>query len=99
MSRIRFHDAADLEGEEAIVWYEQQEPGLGIRFRTAVETVVDRIQQNPNAYPIVFGSSIRQALVHEFPFVVIYTIAADHVIILAIFHTSRNPIIWQGRTD
>lgn len=95
---IKFLDAAETEAAEAIDWYEERESGLGTAFRQSLEAVISSIQNNPLAYPIVRGSKVRRALVERYPSSVIYSIELiERILIISIFHSSRNPIVWRGR--
>jgi len=96
---IAFTAAAETEADEAIEWYEEREVGLGTRFREALEGIIVSIQTNPFAYPVVEGSAIRRAVVNGFPYIVVYSLEVETILILSVFHTSRNPIIWRGRID
>lgn len=97
MLAIKLLDAAEAEMADAISWYEEHESGLGSAFREAVETTIAFIVDNPSAYPIVFGSTIRRAIIERFPYIVVYSLEPDQVLIVSVFHTSRNPIVWRGR--
>ena len=88
---------AEIEAAEAVDWYEERETGLGTDFREAVEAAIAAIQRNPLAYPIVAGFNVRRAVTERFPYSIIYSVRADQILVLAIFHSSRNPIIWRGR--
>ena len=99
MLRIEFHEAAESELAEALGWYEENERGLGTRFRTEIEKSIDRISQFPRSFPVIHGSTIRRALAIRFPYSIIYRIEEDFVLIISVFHSSRNPIIWKGRID
>lgn len=90
---------AEAEAADAIDWYEAREHGLGNRLLESIETTLKAIQRNPLLYPAVEGSKARRALVRDFPFCVVFEVKPDTVTVLSIFHTSRNPMIWQGRID
>jgi plasmid stabilization system protein ParE len=94
---VTFLRAAQEEAAEAIDWYEDKEAGLGREFREAVETAVESIQSNPLAFPIVQGSRLRRAITHRFPYSIIYSVDENGILIVAVFHMSRNPMIWRGR--
>lgn len=36
---------------------------------------------------------------NRFPFAIIYRIENDMIVVVSVFHTSRNPIILKGRID
>lgn len=40
---------------------------------------------------------LNKAVFNRFPFVVIFEIHPEVIFILAVFHTSRNPGVWQQR--
>ena len=47
---IRFLSIAENELEDAIVYYEGKEEGLGLRFLTEISNCLDRIQHYPHAW-------------------------------------------------
>jgi len=94
---LKFLEAAELEAAEAIDWYEEKQTGLGTALRESVESAISSIQLNPFAYPLVLGSKVRRALTDRFPYSIIYSVEAGEILIVSIFHASRNPIIWRGR--
>ena len=50
----------------------------------------------PLAWPPVRDDA-RRRLIRRFPFAVIYLVEPQHIEVLAVFHTSRYPKVWQGR--
>lgn len=90
--RIIFHPEADEEYRESFLWYERKVKDLGYRFEKAVEETLSLILKNPNRYPKRKGL-YREALVSDFPYVIIYKIKkqTEKIFISSLFHTSRNP--------
>jgi plasmid stabilization system protein ParE len=100
MLPLILHEAALDEMGEAITWYESKEHGLGTALRESIEHAFAKIQRDPSSHQVVEGSGIRRRLIERFPFSIIYVIFdEDHIFIISVFHTSRNPIIWRGRLD
>lgn len=99
MLEIKFHEAADLEAAEAIAWYELQEVGLGTRLRSEVERSIARILQSPLSFPVIHRSNIRRVLLNRFPYSIIFMVEDECVVIVAIFHSRRDPTVWQERLD
>jgi plasmid stabilization system protein ParE len=93
---IIFRPEARAEFDEAYDWYESQRAGLGEVFADQVQQVVDRIAAAPQIHGIVVGN-VRKAVVTRFPFCVYYREEASSVRILSVFHTSRDPRVWQSR--
>ncbi|MGC1274016.1 MAG: type II toxin-antitoxin system RelE/ParE family toxin [Planctomycetaceae bacterium] len=93
---IDFLRSARAEFDSAADWYEERQTGLGPEFTAAVQRVLDRIVSQPDFYPPVWDD-IREALIRGFPYCVYYREVPEQVLVLAVFHTSRNPAIWQRR--
>lgn len=85
---------AELDLQEAAVWYEDQKPGLGLRFLYAGEEKLNLILLHPFNYQLRY-KSIRFALVKTFPFAIHFMIEEENIIILAILSTHRDPRIWE----
>ena len=99
MLPVIFHEAAEAEAEEAISWFEDNGEGLGTALRDSIEELIDRIRQWPELYPVVYRTDIRGAHTHRFPYSIIYRLEAEAIFVFAVFHQSRNPLIWRGRID
>ncbi len=87
---------ARAEFDDAYDWYEGQRAGLGEALAVRVQLVLDRIAVMPRMHAAVFGD-VRKAVVTRFLYCVFYLEEATCVRVLAVFHTSRDPRIWQGR--
>ena len=93
-----YHTSARRELNEAVLWYEDQKPGLGSQFFAAVQETIAHIVENPRRFPLVYRD-LRQAPVSRFPYLVFFMPQADRLQIFAVFHTSRAPGIWKERRD
>ena len=95
---VIFTPSARAELIDAQDWYENEAPGLGRRFRAAVDIVIERMSSNPRQFPVVY-KSIRRALLRHFPYALMFVLEADETLtVLACFHGSRDPAHWQKRT-
>ena len=95
--RLVFRRAAQLEFDQAAWWYDGQRPGLGVEFVGEIQRILETIAEHPAQYPITDGD-VRGAFVPRFPFCVYFRVKTNHVVIVAVFHTSREPSDWQGRS-
>ncbi|HVO45262.1 MAG TPA: type II toxin-antitoxin system RelE/ParE family toxin [Steroidobacteraceae bacterium] len=93
---VVFLPAARLELIEAQDWYESEAPGLGAQFRAAVGDQVARISMNPLAFPVVLGD-VRRARLRRFPYSLFFRLLDDAAYVIACFHSSRDPRVWQRR--
>ena len=87
---------ARREYDEAVDWYEERRPGLGPKFTEAVQSVLDAASANPRRHPRVFGE-VHEGIVPGFPYCVYYRAEGGRIVVLAVFHSSRDPSIWQAR--
>jgi plasmid stabilization system protein ParE len=87
---------AEAEIAEARDWYDDRDSGLGAEFVAVVRSALVAIAENPFQYEIVW-EHYRRAVLHRFPYNVIYS-ASDQVIrVVACIHGRRDPEVWQDR--
>jgi len=96
MKPVRFNPEADAEMIAAAAWYESQQPDLGKRFLTSVQDAINRIELNPELYPVVEGT-VRRCLTKTFPFGVLFRIKPDVIEVTAVMHLHRDPGYWKDR--
>ena len=92
----RFLSPAQGELAEAIEFYENAAPGLGLQFLDEVERTIQRIQSQPEAW-IKVSERHRRCRTRRFPYGLIYTIEQDIVLITAVMNLKRHPDYWKGR--
>lgn len=101
MRRHQFLAAALAEYEDAAVYYELQEPGLGARFLLEVDEAIALTLEFPAAGTVVEGTppelAIRRRLLNRFPVQLAYCLHGERVVILAVFHSARRPGYWLDR--
>jgi len=94
---VIFTRAARAELIDAQDWYENEVPGLGQRFRGAVDAVVGRMSANPRQFPVIY-KNLRRALLRRFPYSLLFVLEADESLtVVACFHGNRDPLHWQKR--
>ncbi len=93
---VVFLDEARAEFNAAADWYDAQRPGLGTRFISSVQDVLDGIAAMPRMHQAIY-QDVRRAVVKKFPYTVLYVVEPDQILVVAVFHSKRDPSIWQGR--
>jgi plasmid stabilization system protein ParE len=91
-----FHPEAMAEYIESVGWYEERSLRAAERFEAEVERVLARILADPNAFPR-YDEIHRFAVLHRFPYSVVYEAQAEGVYVIAVAHSSRSPGYWQTR--
>ena len=94
--KVEVLEVARQEFDEAYVYYESRQIGLGKEFRGAVKEQVLKIMAHPDAWMLV-RPGIRKCRGSRFPYDVIYQKAGDRILILALAHRKRRPMYWQDR--
>jgi toxin ParE1/3/4 len=69
---------------------------LGAEFLIEAGRTVEAVVALPKTYPVIHRDT-RRALVHRFPYGLLYRIDADLVVFVGCFHTSRAPASWKRR--
>jgi plasmid stabilization system protein ParE len=93
---VRLLPEPRAEFDEAVDWYDRRRPGLGVTFVTKVREVLARIAADPQRHAPVYHD-IRKAIVPKYPYVVLYREEPGEVVVISVFHTSRDPSIWRSR--
>jgi len=95
---IEFLEPAQTEFDEAIGYFENEQPGLGDRFRVEVQRALIRISNFPESYQKL-SRRTRRCLVAVFPYGIIYEHRPEinKILIVAIAHLHRKPGYWSDR--
>ncbi len=93
---LRFLPEARVEFDDAADYYERQRAGLGAAFVSRVQEVLDRIAATPRLHGTVY-QSVRKAVVKKFPYIVFYQEEGGEILVISVFHTRRDPAVWQAR--
>lgn len=54
---VSFHELAELELNDASIFFEIERDGLGLRFLSTVQAAVAEIREHPQASPIILQDS------------------------------------------
>ena len=96
MTPLRLLPDARAEYFAAIDWYEERRPGLGVKFFEQVRRSFDQIRRTPQRFPAVY-LDVRKLRLKGFPYVVLYQALEEEILVLSVFHTSRDPAEWKSR--
>jgi plasmid stabilization system protein ParE len=96
VTRLVLLRAAQADVRRAALFYKREAGHLGAEFTGEVEHALAQIAANPDiGSPMRRGA--RKLLVRRFPYLVIYRVLPDHVLVLAVGHQRRHPDFWLGR--
>jgi plasmid stabilization system protein ParE len=94
--RVIVRPEAEDDLKEAYSWYEDKRTGLGYDFLLQADAGLNFIARNPNIHPIEYKET-RKHFVKRFPYKIIYLVEKDKIIVLAVIHTKRSPVLIKRR--
>lgn len=94
--RFYFHPLASIEFDEAIRYYEECEPGLGLELAEEVYSAIRRVSEYPEAWSPM-SPNTRRCLVNRFPYGVIFQVKTGMLRIIAVANLHRRPEYWKDR--
>jgi hypothetical protein len=89
--KIVFETSVYNEIEDAISYYESKQLGLGEEFFNYLEGYFKTLENQKVLFEIKRKPVFRELPLKRFPFVIIYEILKNQVIIYSVFNTFQNP--------
>ena len=87
---LKLHPHAEDDLKEALKYYNEIDKNLSSKFINTLDFTFDKILQNQKLYPYE-TTTTQRVLMGKFPYIIIYEHYQNIIMILAIFHTSRDP--------
>lgn len=94
--RLELHPEARLEFLDTVAHYETCHPGLGDRFIQSINSALESIGDNPQAWTEI-EQDVRRKLTRVFPYALLYTIEPECVLVVAVMHCHKEPGYWRAR--
>ncbi len=94
--KVRRLPPVDIEATEAALYYKAIDPTLSKRLAHEFEASIKRIVRFPLGWKPI-DEKLRQCVVKGFPYVVIYAVVKNEIIIVAFANTHRRPGYWRNR--
>lgn len=91
--QIIIREEADADSSEAYDYYEEQKSGLGDEFLMELIKRYDNLVHHPLHYSFIEGQEekiLRDLAVDRFPYVIIFEVSAEEVIVYAVHNTYRR---------
>ena len=98
---FEFHPEARAEFFAGVDWYDERETGVGAQFGVAVRGAIDAAVDSPESWAAWPGwerePMVRSKGVNGFPYRVVYFVAGELLVVVAVAHTKRRPGYWRDR--
>jgi len=89
---------AEEELREALAWYEDRRPGLGVELLGAIEAAMGLVASMPLRGPTWdMDPRYRRVLLRGFPYLLFDELRADSIELVAVAHLRREPGNWLRR--
>jgi len=85
---LKSRDHLDLA--EAIEYYQNKRKVLGNKFLKCIHKFFDRIAKNSLHYSLK-SNNFREAYIQKFPYVIIYDVIDNEIVVFSVFNTHQNP--------
>lgn len=86
---VQLLDEAKEDYYKIMNWYEQERPGLGMRFYELMNKLFQKLELSPSNYSY-YSKPYRHTILKGFPYRIVFKVEGNKVRINAIFHTSRS---------
>jgi plasmid stabilization system protein ParE len=93
---IEILSAATAEAKRAKAWYAERSFETAAAFEAELRSAVERIRSDPERWPVYLRGT-RRILLHTFPYLVVYRLLSDRILIVAIAHAHRRAGYWKSR--
>lgn len=90
---IHYTAEARIDFLKGLEYYEKQQEGLAIDFYKEFIAAEEAVRDTPEFWHLV-GKSYRRKHLKRYPYSLVYTIKPDHILIVAVAHSSRMPNYW-----
>jgi len=91
-AEFRWNQLAREDAHDARRWYgvEQDRPDLGEDFVRALGEALEDVVEAPRRWPI-FADDLRKHALRRFPYLIIYQVRSDHILIVQVMHERGHP--------
>ena len=96
-SQLRFHPDTSVDLSSSTAYYDEISQQVGSRFRDAIRDQFKAIVERPASFACIHNEQ-RAALVHGFPYVIVFEKSDDFVIVLGVFHAASDQSGWFTRS-
>lgn len=90
--------AAESDLRSAMAHYDEVRSGYGELFRLEIDRTLGLIRRWPSGYEQV-SPTLRRAVVHRFPYAVVYRVLPDQVRVVGVVPTRRDPAQYSALDD
>jgi plasmid stabilization system protein ParE len=97
MLPVDYLPGARRDFDESFDWYAEHSAQAAVRFANAIDVALSAIAADPKRFAAI-DEFHQECPVVRFPFRIVYRVAPDRIVVVAIAHSKRRPGYWRGRS-
>ena len=91
---------AEADINDAALWYDNREPGLGLELISEVRSAISRVLKSPDSFTrIRRNPTVRRVLTRRFPYRIFFIVRPDAIVVFAMLHAARHDRVWKHRLE
>lgn len=95
---VRYHPLFECDIREAALWYDSRSLGLGDAFVEAARISTENAINFPERFA-TSSSGCRYVRLERFPYVVLFDLIGEEILMLGVLHTARSREKWKQRRN
>jgi plasmid stabilization system protein ParE len=88
--RLVFHPGVEADLAAILDYYGERDPALPARFLARLAEQFDRLETFPESGAVLFDA-FRRVVLKRFPYLVVYLVEEDQILVLAVVSHRRDP--------
>lgn len=96
MAKVIICSAAEVDYIESLTWYAERSVDAANEFDVEFDRALTQIAADPERFPLC-DARHRFFLLRRFPFRIVYRMAHEDVVVIAVAHGSRTHAYWVDR--
>lgn len=93
---VNLEERVLLDFEEAFLYFESLSPDLSDNFYKMFLLALEKLLLNPHHY-FNLSKKLRRISIGKFPYLMVYKIHGDVVVVIGLFHRSSKPSTWRKK--
>jgi plasmid stabilization system protein ParE len=96
--RVILDPLAEEEARHAYLWYADRNAVAAARFQADLTEAIEQLGAEPLFWPEI-ERGVRRRNLDRFPYALIFRVAGDEILVVAVMHQRRRPGHWRSRVS
>jgi len=96
MLPVDYLPGARRDFDDSFDWYSERSVQAAVGFGNAIDAALAAVAANPERFAAV-DDLHRECPVRRYPFRIVYRVAENRILVVAVAHAKRRPGYWRDR--